>query len=81
MVCMTEPRKRGRPPKSAKPRSADRHADRRSVSFTTAMYAALGKLAEREGRPITWQARLMIQKGLEEAGLWPPPAGDSTKAD
>jgi hypothetical protein len=75
MVFMTEPRKRGRP-RVDKSKTADRHVDRRTVSFTTAMYRALGELAKREGRPVAWQGRMIIQKALEEAGLWPPPSGE-----
>lgn len=46
------------------------------MTFTVEMYAALGELAKRGNRPVTWEVRTIVQQALEAAGLWPPKPGD-----
>lgn len=62
--------------KTAKPRTADRHVDRNMVSLPGDMYRQLKTLADRNGRPVSWEIRLLIKKHLEANQLWPPTSDD-----
>lgn len=61
--------------KSSKKRVGSRHKPRKPISFAPRLYEQLAKLAERNDRPISWEARAIIQRALEAEGLWPPPSG------
>jgi hypothetical protein len=54
-------------------RRGSRHKPRRTVAYPPRLYEMLVVLAERNQRPINWEARLILERPLKEAGLWPPP--------
>ena len=58
----------------ATPKQADRHKPRKLLAFPARLCAQLAILAERNCRPVNWEARLILEAALREAGLWPPPA-------
>lgn len=62
----------------AKKRKGSRHAPRSMISLPRDLYDQLKKLAGKNGRPINWEARMVIQKALEESSLWPPSRPDPT---
>jgi hypothetical protein len=80
-------RKKKRPPdppppkeaESAPEKGADRHLPRSMVALPPRMHRQLKKLAERNNRPVSWELRHVVQKHLEENGLWPP-AGDEDES-
>ena len=43
-----------------------------TVALPPALYRALKQLADRNQRPVLWQARILLQQALEAEGLWPP---------
>lgn len=49
----------------------DRHTSRVLVGIPGDVHRQLKKLAEKNGRPLTWELRALIVKALETAGLWP----------
>ena len=53
-------------PAAAKPRSKSRHKDRTSISIKGELYARLAEAARRNCRPIQWEARLAIERHLEQ---------------
>lgn len=56
-----------------KKQSSDRHkTPRKNISLELRYHRALELLAEKDGRPITWQLRAMIRKAMEEASLAMP---------
>jgi hypothetical protein len=59
-----------------KPRTADRHRPRRTVSLAPELYDQLAVLADRNGRPVYWEIRRALQEHLRENGLWPPAAAE-----
>ena len=52
----------------------DRHKPRRPIFLPPRLYAQLAALAEQNDRPISWEARRIVEQALRDAGLWPPPA-------
>jgi predicted DNA-binding protein len=56
--------------KSSKP-AADKT---RHVRIPIHLLNGLEVLAERNGRPMTWELKILIEKHLKENGVWPPPA-------
>ena len=54
--------------------AGDRHKPRRPIWLPPRLYAQLAALAGRNDRPITWEARRIVEQALRDAGLWPPPA-------
>ena len=52
-----------------KKRSADRHGPRKMIAFDPAIYNALAKLADRNSRPLSWEAARIIREALEKEGL------------
>jgi hypothetical protein len=64
---------------SATDRSKDRHKPRRTISFTPQVYEAIARLADRNHRPIGWEAERIILEALEAEGLWPPAEGEGDK--
>ncbi len=59
------------PATSAPPKGSGRKPVN-TIAYSPAMYRQLKKLAERNQRPVLWQARIMMQQALEAEGLWPP---------
>ena len=53
-----------------KPRSP--RGKRDAILLTGSLVRQIKKLAEREQRPVLWQARILLQQALEAEGLWPP---------
>lgn len=60
-------------PPAAKPRRADRHKARHMMNVPDPHYAILQQLAERYGRPVSWQLRMILEAAFRAEGLWPPP--------
>jgi len=58
-----------------RPRSADRHRARKTISFPPELLDLLAQLAERNKRPLSWEAKLAIERHLREAKMLPPEAG------
>jgi hypothetical protein len=52
------------------PAEGKRH--RHMVGVDPIIHQQLKKLAEQNGRPLTWEIRRILIQRLEEAGLWPP---------
>jgi hypothetical protein len=51
--------------------------ERRSLTAPQAgLYDQIAALAERNGRPVSWEIRFALQELLERNGLWPRPAPD-----
>ncbi len=55
----------------AKKRSADRHKDRHMMAVPGNLHDGLRLIAERNGRPISWELRLLLRKFLAENGIDP----------
>lgn len=59
-------------------KKSDRHKPRKSIALTPDQYEALRVLAERNARPLLWEARIAVMAHLKANGLWPfkqqPPA-------
>lgn len=55
--------------------TGSRHKDRVMLSLPTALYAQLKALADKNRRPVTWEARAIIEDALATLGMWPPPNG------
>jgi hypothetical protein len=53
-------------------RKKDRHRRRQMIGMSPEMHQQLHKLAERNGRPLSWEVRRILMQALAEAGLWPP---------
>jgi hypothetical protein len=53
--------------------AGDRHKPRQPIFLPPRLYAQLKALAEQNDRPISWEARRIVEQALREAGLWPPP--------
>jgi hypothetical protein len=64
------------PPAAARPGS--RHKGRKMVAFKGDVYEQLKVLAERNGRPVSWEIRLMSIAHLKANGLWPPEQASPT---
>ncbi len=64
--------------KNKPPRQGSRHRPRKMISFRPELYDLLAELAKRNKRPLSWEAEIIVEAALSEAGLWPPP-GDATK--
>lgn len=66
----TMPRK----PKTPAPEeSKGDRAARSMVAVPPDLHEQLKKLADRNGRPISWELRRILKRELEQEGLWPPP--------
>jgi hypothetical protein len=67
-------KKRSKDPVSATAKSptADRHKSRTTISFSKELVALLAQLAERNKRPLYWEARLALEAHLRANGLEPP---------
>jgi hypothetical protein len=42
------------------------------VGVDPTIHQQLKRLAEKNGRPLTWEIRRIFLKALQENGLWPP---------
>jgi hypothetical protein len=62
-----------------KKKKGSRHVDRHMLSFPHDVYEALRKAAQRNGRPLVWEARLRLRKSLEAEGEIPPESGKPPK--
>jgi hypothetical protein len=60
--------------KTDKGKAEDKHAPRSMVGISPQLHQQLKILADRNGRPVSWELRLLIQRHLEANGLWPPEA-------
>jgi predicted DNA-binding protein len=47
-------------------RSKDRHRPRRMVALDPDLYDRLKALADRNGRPVSWEIRLVLTKHVQE---------------
>lgn len=61
------------PPKKTK-KSGDKakRKPRRMIGFPPRLYDQLERLALKNNRPISWEARLLMEEILEQKGMWPP---------
>ncbi len=59
--------------KRKQPRRGSRHVDRQSISLRSEDYELLRAMAEQNGRPMTWEIRMILRKAYRDAGS-PPPA-------
>lgn len=57
----------------AKKRPGSRHAPRSMISLPKSLYQRLKKIAERNGRPINWEARIIIERDVARQESEPPP--------
>jgi hypothetical protein len=46
---------------------------RHMIAYPSKLYEALAVLAERNRRPIQWEAHRILEEALALASLWPPP--------
>jgi hypothetical protein len=53
----------------SKPRTGDRHKPRVTISFKPLVYEGLKELAQKNHRPIQWEADLMARHWLKQHGI------------
>jgi hypothetical protein len=56
-----------------KKRTGSRHKDRHNISFNGELYERIRKSAEKNGRPINWEAKRLVTKALDQESPPPPP--------
>jgi len=55
-------------PASGKKKASGKHGPRRTIAFSPEMYEQMQAIAERNGRPITWEFRRAIEAYLLREG-------------
>jgi hypothetical protein len=72
------PTEKPMPAAAASERTRDRHkpGSRKTIAFPPELYALLQQLADKNRRPLNWEARVMAEKHLRDAGLMPPDQAD-----
>jgi hypothetical protein len=73
---LTMPRKKNPPENTPEPdpmpETAEEKRNRMMVGVDPTIHQQLKRLAEKNGRPLTWEIRRIFLKALQENGLWPP---------
>lgn len=75
MIRMAKKRPDLPPSEKSRPRTGDRHKARKTISFSPELVELLQKLADRNQRPVYWEARIAIENHLRAAKLLPDEPG------